>query len=163
MKDGRSVVDSFEYARKIIEEDKDIDIFECLRDSHSEKYDMIEGSSLSTDLVDTDIDPDHSIVTDTEELVSVIESSPRYKGTQEEQDRIIEEITFFEKESQITFIMKCKELIDRFKEDGVVWGVGRGSSCASYVLYLLEVNDVDPLKFDIPFSELSKETTSEFE
>lgn len=46
--------------------------------------------------------------------------------------------------------------IDMFKQHNVVWGVGRGSSCASYILFLLEVHSVDPIKYDIPLEEFFK-------
>ena len=39
------------------------------------------------------------------------------------------------------------------KENCVIWGVGRGSSVASYVLYLLEVHQVDSLHYDLDPAE----------
>jgi DNA polymerase III alpha subunit len=44
-------------------------------------------------------------------------------------------------------------IIDTFKEKNIVWGIGRGSSCASYILYILGLHCVDPIKFNIPMSE----------
>lgn len=43
--------------------------------------------------------------------------------------------------------------LHRFKETGQIWGVGRGSSCASYILFLLGLHVVDPIKFDVPLEE----------
>jgi len=43
--------------------------------------------------------------------------------------------------------------IDTFKATKTVWGVGRGSSCASLLLHLLGLHLVDPVKYDIPLSE----------
>lgn len=34
-----------------------------------------------------------------------------------------------------------------------VWGVGRGSSCASLVLFLIGLHKVDPVKYSIPMME----------
>lgn len=76
-------------------------------------------------------------------------------------DRLAHELDFFEK-SNSEFIHKLMNLIDRFKEDGVIWGVGRGSACSSVLLYVIEVHDLDPIKYDIPFSELSKEDNYEY-
>lgn len=42
---------------------------------------------------------------------------------------------------------------DTFKKTGTVWGVGRGSSCASLALYLIGIHKVDPIKFNIPHTE----------
>lgn len=44
-------------------------------------------------------------------------------------------------------------IIDKFKRTGVIWGVGRGSSCASLALFLIGLHRVDPVKFGIPMEE----------
>jgi DNA polymerase III alpha subunit len=44
-------------------------------------------------------------------------------------------------------------LIDYFKENNVVWGVGRGSSCASYILFIFGLHCVDCIKYDIDCKE----------
>ena len=44
-------------------------------------------------------------------------------------------------------------VLHRFRETGQVWGVGRGSSCASYILFLLGLHVVDPIVFDVPLEE----------
>ena len=44
-------------------------------------------------------------------------------------------------------------VVDTFRRDGIVWGVGRGSSCASLVLFLAGLHKVDPVKYNIPMSE----------
>lgn len=48
-------------------------------------------------------------------------------------------------------------VVDRFRATNTVWGVGRGSSCASYLLFLLGLHCVDPIKYNIPFSEFFHE------
>lgn len=87
--------------------------------------------------------------------------SGRYRSSLETDARIEEEMEFFVRSGNITFIKKVVEMIDKFREDGVVWGVGRGSSCSSYLMFVLGVNDVNPLLHDIPFYELSKEVVFE--
>ena len=44
-------------------------------------------------------------------------------------------------------------IVHKFKTTDTVWGIGRGSSCASLVLYLIGVHLVDPIKYNIPMSE----------
>jgi len=46
---------------------------------------------------------------------------------------------------------------DTFREFRQVWGVGRGSSCASYLLYLIGIHCVDCLKYNIHWSEFFHE------
>jgi DNA polymerase III alpha subunit len=47
-------------------------------------------------------------------------------------------------------------IIDTLRKNNIVWGVGRGSSVASYVLFLLGVHRVDSVKYDIPLNEFFK-------
>ena len=44
-------------------------------------------------------------------------------------------------------------LVDFMRENDIVWGVGRGSSVASYVLYLIGVHKIDSIQFDLDFRE----------
>jgi DNA polymerase III alpha subunit len=44
-------------------------------------------------------------------------------------------------------------VVDKFKSTDTLWGVGRGSSCASLILFLIGLHKVDPVKYNIPMSE----------
>jgi DNA polymerase III alpha subunit len=44
-------------------------------------------------------------------------------------------------------------VVDKFKESKTVWGVGRGSSCASLILFLIDLHKVDPVKYNISMEE----------
>jgi len=46
-----------------------------------------------------------------------------------------------------------KYLVDVMKENHVIWGVGRGSSVASYVLYLLGVHRIDSIYYELDPAE----------
>lgn len=52
-------------------------------------------------------------------------------------------------------------LVDHFRTNKVVWGVGRGSSCASLILFLVGLNKIDPVKYDIPMNEFFKDNDNE--
>jgi len=71
-------------------------------------------------------------------------------------DRIERELIEYEKRGLLDVLKVLIYTIDQFKKNKVVWGVGRGSSCASYILYLLEVHSVDPIKYEIPLEEFFK-------
>lgn len=70
--------------------------------------------------------------------------------------RLTKELEYLEEYNQQSFILKVKALVDKFVEDEVVWGVGRGSSCASYVLFVLGIHDVNPITYAINASEFYK-------
>lgn len=156
MKDGTSVVSSFEYARRLHHNTLG-DHIRCVDDRDSKLYEYINGESIIYDESGIDPVPPEPEFIDREELEELIKSYPRYKDTVEFNERLKTELDFFSKYDKLPFIANLMELIIHFKEDGVVWGVGRGSSCASLLMYVIEVNDISPLEYDIPFSEMSKE------
>ena len=47
-------------------------------------------------------------------------------------------------------------VIDVLKTNNVFWGVGRGSSCAAYIFYLIDLHLVDSVLYDIPMEEFFK-------
>jgi len=47
-------------------------------------------------------------------------------------------------------------LVDFMRENNIVWGVGRGSSVASYVLYLIGVHKVDSIQYGLDFREFMR-------
>lgn len=71
-------------------------------------------------------------------------------------ERLADELEKVEEHDMLFFIQCLVYIIDTFKENDVVWGIGRGSSCASLVMFLLDVNKVDPVKYDIPMEEFYK-------
>jgi hypothetical protein len=46
-----------------------------------------------------------------------------------------------------------KYLVDVMRHNHVIWGVGRGSSVASYVLYLLGVHRIDSMYYELDAQE----------
>jgi DNA polymerase III alpha subunit len=49
-----------------------------------------------------------------------------------------------------------KYLVDTMRSKNILWGVGRGSSVASYCLYLLGIHKVDSVKYDLDIKEFLK-------
>ena len=67
--------------------------------------------------------------------------------------RIEYELSMF-KEYKIELLIICMiYVMDKFQENNVVWGTGRGSSCCSYTLYLLGLHDVDSVLYDLDIKE----------
>lgn len=69
------------------------------------------------------------------------------------EDRLKEEILEIKKSGMSDLLKTLIYVIDTFKQKDVVWGVGRGSSCASFALFLIGVHRVDPVKYGIPLTE----------
>lgn len=76
--------------------------------------------------------------------------------TEEETDRVLKELQLFVDHDMVDVLRFLKYLVDTMRENKVLWGVGRGSSVASYCLYLLGVHKIDSLKYDLDIREFLK-------
>lgn len=73
--------------------------------------------------------------------------------TVQEKDRVEEELKLFKNHNMLTLLRFLKYLVDTMRQNNILWGVGRGSSVASYCLYLLGVHKVDSIKYDLDIRE----------
>ena len=69
--------------------------------------------------------------------------------TQAELQRCGHELLLFQKKNLFDLLRYLKYLVDMMRENDIIWGVGRGSSVASYVLYKLGVHAVDSMYYDL--------------
>lgn len=73
--------------------------------------------------------------------------------TQQELQRCGEELLLFQERNLFDLLRYLKYLVDVMRDNHVIWGVGRGSSVASYVLYKLNVHRVDSMFYDLDPNE----------
>jgi len=73
--------------------------------------------------------------------------------TKEQEDRVSLELELFKDHNMIPLLQFLKYLIDTMQQSNILWGVGRGSSVASYCLYLLGVHKIDSIKYDLDIRE----------
>lgn len=71
----------------------------------------------------------------------------------EDLERAALELVEFKNRNLMDLLRWLKYFVDTCRAHNVIWGVGRGSSVASYVLYLIGVNKINPLKYDLSLSE----------
>jgi DNA polymerase III alpha subunit len=71
--------------------------------------------------------------------------------------RTEKELELFRKNGMIPVLQAMKYIVDTLRSNNIIWGVGRGSSVASYVLYLIGVHKVDSIKYNLPIEEFFKE------
>lgn len=69
--------------------------------------------------------------------------------TPEQLQRVGEELLLYQERDLFDLLRYLKYLVDMMRENQVIWGVGRGSSVASYVLYLLGVHRIDSMYYDL--------------
>jgi DNA polymerase III alpha subunit len=73
--------------------------------------------------------------------------------TDTERERVSAEITAYKERGMIPLLQWIKHFVDTCSENNVVWGVGRGSSVASFVLFLLGVHEIDSVKYNLDWQE----------
>jgi DNA polymerase III alpha subunit len=74
----------------------------------------------------------------------------------EQTERVNTELELFIQHGMFDLLYYLKYLVDTMRENNIVWGVGRGSSVASYVLYLIGVHKVDSIKYELDIHEFLK-------
>lgn len=76
--------------------------------------------------------------------------------TDEELQRVGDELIKFQERNMFPLLRYCKYLVDTMRKHNIVWGVGRGSSVASYVLFLIGIHRINSLHYDISIDEFLK-------
>lgn len=76
--------------------------------------------------------------------------------TEEQRKRVDAELQLFIQHGMFDLLFYLKYLVDTMRKHNIVWGVGRGSSVASYVLYLLGIHKVDSIKYKLDINEFLK-------
>ena len=70
-----------------------------------------------------------------------------------ELQRCGEELLLFQERNLFNLLRYLKYLVDLMTEHKLIWGVGRGSSVASFVLYKLGVHKINSLYYDLDPAE----------
>ena len=73
-----------------------------------------------------------------------------------ELQRVGEELILYQERDLFDLLRYLKYLIDTLRKNNIVWGVGRGSSVASYVLFLIGVHKIDSLYYNLNIDEFLK-------
>lgn len=68
-------------------------------------------------------------------------------------ERIEQEVSKYKEYDMMMVLRTMIYIVDVFKKYNVVWGTGRGSSCSSYILYLIGLHNVDSVKYELNLSE----------
>ena len=73
-----------------------------------------------------------------------------------ELQRAGKELLLFQERDMFVLLRYLKYLVDTMRENNIVWGVGRGSSVASFVLFLLGIHRINSLYYDLSIDEFLK-------
>jgi len=67
--------------------------------------------------------------------------------------RVNNELEAYHKRNMFDLLRYMIYLVDFMRENNIVWGVGRGSSVASYVLYLIGVHRINSIQYGLDWHE----------
>lgn len=70
-----------------------------------------------------------------------------------ERNRVTEELEAFIEHNMFDLLFCLKYIVDTLRKNNIVWGVGRGSSVASFVLYLIGVHKINSLTYNLDWRE----------
>jgi hypothetical protein len=76
--------------------------------------------------------------------------------SEEELQRVGQELLMYQDRDLFNMLRFMKFFVDTMRKHNLVWGVGRGSSVASYVLFLIGVHRIDSIFYDLPIEEFLK-------
>jgi DNA polymerase III alpha subunit len=63
------------------------------------------------------------------------------------------ELMLYQERDLFDLLRYLKYLVDVMQQNNIIWGVGRGSSVASHVLYLMGVHRINSLYYNLDIQE----------
>jgi DNA polymerase III alpha subunit len=134
-----------------------IDIIEnCLYQGSFEKYiQTVDDEKLSYPIPKKEINPNNWFIPESYKNMD-IENFLLNICPKKNQERLVVELQLFQKHNMTMVLKTMKYLVDVFRKNDIVWGVGRGSSVASYALFLIGIHKIDSVKYDLPITEFFK-------
>jgi DNA polymerase III alpha subunit len=73
--------------------------------------------------------------------------------TDAELQRVAQELLMYQERNLFDLLRYLKYLVDTMRQNQIIWGVGRGSSLASYVLYLMGIHRIDSMLYELDPAE----------
>lgn len=131
----------------ILDPGRDLELFNRLSD--------VEIATFKNTLKDIKRDwniPAHALNIDLKEFI-FSRASGRGLCSNSYQSRINAELALIEQHGIVTLFKTLIWVIGQLRSNNIVWGVGRGSSCASLILFIIGLHCVDPVKYKIPLEE----------
>ena len=75
---------------------------------------------------------------------------------EDELQRAGKELLLYQERDMFVLLKYLKYLVDTMRNNNIVWGVGRGSSVASFVLFLIGVHKINSLFYQLDIEEFLK-------
>lgn len=73
-----------------------------------------------------------------------------------EEDRVNKELREFQDRNLYDLLRYLVYFTDTLRKNNVLWGIGRGSSVSSYVLFLIGIHRVNSIQYNLDYKEFFK-------
>ena len=103
-----------------------------------------------------DIPPHYRELNVVDYVRNLVPNSEDHTDKLEALNRVEQELELFRTRNLYPILQCLIYIIDTMRKNNLVWGVGRGSSVASYVLYLIGVHKIDSIKYNLDIREFLK-------
>ena len=109
------------------------------------------------DRINTYIIPQHYKELDVEEYIrKLVPNGVDGTDNAEASQRVEMELAMYTERGLYPILQVLIYVVDTLRKHNLVWGVGRGSSVASYLLHLIGVHKVDSVKYNLDIKEFIK-------
>jgi DNA polymerase III alpha subunit len=68
-------------------------------------------------------------------------------------NRLVSELKIYKEVNKLDMLKSIIYIVDQLDQNDIVYGVGRGSSISSYVLYVIGIHDIDSYEFDLDIND----------
>ena len=122
-----------------------------------EKYLIrIDQERLDYPVIKTKVDRNNWFIPNDYKHMDILDWLYNQCPTVEIKQRVTDELVLFAKNDMIPVLKTMKYVVDTLRKNNIVWGVGRGSSVSSYVLFLIGIHKIDSIKYNLPIEEFFK-------
>ena len=136
---------------------KDVDL-SAIRELVDEIYDFQQYNKLDVTVPEYDAQNQVNWLMPTEyKDMDIAKWTLEQCETEPELQRVGEDLLLFQERDLFDLLRYLKYLVDTMRANGVIWGVGRGSSVASYVLYLIGIHKIDSMYYDLSITEFLRD------
>jgi len=138
-----------------VQPNDEITQFNSVSENKLSEYAVSELSDINVAQIDTELQSQWFIPFSYNNM-DILDYLEKLCTTSEQLARVQLEYKEYKDRNMLPLLRFLVYLVDTMNKNNIVWGVGRGSSVASYILYLIGIHRIDSLKYDLDFYEFMR-------
>jgi DNA polymerase III alpha subunit len=138
-----------------VQPNDEITQFNSVSENKLSEYAVTQLSDINVAQIDTELQSQWFIPFRYEHM-DILGYLEKLCTSNEQRSRVHLEYKEYKDRNMLPLLRFLIYLVDTMNKNNIVWGVGRGSSVASYILYLIGIHRIDSLKYDLDFYEFMR-------